>query len=317
MERYWCNFSKDLMKKLNIDAHSNGWKDAIKKNISGNVLDHISARNRVDFRFVLPDLKDKLVLDVGSMWGGISVPISDYAKEVYSVDTTFETLELLKIRAEQENVNNLNIALSSARNLPFSDNYFDVVLLIGVLEWLGADYDFVASEHYGKRSKDRAVAIKKPTELQLEALSEIQRVLKPGGKVLIAIENRYFYKYFFGYPDPHTAVPFSSILPRFLANKYMNLFKNKNYQEYTYSIFGYKKLLKKSNFKKFDFYASSPSYREPEVILPLNNPRYIRYFYENFGLRDLKGIKKFIPWILIKLNLMKYLVHSYLIVAEK
>jgi len=302
---------------LNSDAASGNWKDAIVRHLKGNVLDHVANNKRIDFRYLLPSLNDKKVLDVGAMWGGITIPISRYAKEVYAVDTTYETLKFLAIRAAQEGRDNINAALASAHKLPFGDGYFDVVLMIGVLEWLGSSYDFVVSEDYGKTGRRKLPKSPDPASMQLKALSETLRVLKPGGIALIAIENRLFYKHFFGYPDAHTAVPFSSILPRSLANLYMRLLKNKNYEEYTYSYNGYVKILEKVGFKKLSFYAAMPSYRELEVLIPLDDARHIRYYYENYGLRDVRGIKKLIPEAIAKLNMMKHFVPSFLIFAEK
>ena len=316
-ERYWCNVPKETMARLNDDAEKGSWKEAVSRHINDNVAGHISDQRRIDFRCILPSLKAKKVLDIGAMWGGIAIPLSKYSGELYAVDTTFETLRFLSIRAKQENADNVKVALASAHRLPFSNGYFDQALMIGVLEWLGSDYDFIVSEHYGKPRRGRQPKRGNPQALQLKALTEACRVLKPGGGLLVAIENRFFYKHFFGAPDPHTAVPFSSLLPRPLADMYMRLLKNQRYSEFTYSLNGYKKLLTKAGFGKLSFYAALPSYRELEVILPLNEEKYAKYYYENFSLKDTSGIRRIIPELIIKLNLMKYFVPSFLITAEK
>jgi SAM-dependent methyltransferase len=190
------------------------------------------------------------------------------------------------------------------------------VLLVGVLEWLGADYDFVVSRDYGRKGF-LASPESSPAFLQLTALKEIRRVLRPRGLLFIAIENRFFYKHFWGSPDPHTAMPFSSLLPRPLANIYMRLLKKRDYTEYTYSYWGYNRILKKAGFGSADFYAVMPSYREPEVIIPLASSRLIRYFYQNYALKKLKGLKRLIPEAILRLNLMKYFVPSFFVLAGK
>lgn len=316
-ERYWCNVPKPTMTQLNIEAEGSNWKAALARHLKGNVLHHVSDDRRIDFRYLLPSLSDKKVLDIGSMWGGITIPLSAYAKEVCAVDTTYETLKFLSIRAKQEARDNINTALASAYKLPFCDSYFDIALMIGVLEWLGSSYNFVISEDYGKAARQRPERSPDPESLQLKALYEMNRALKPGGTALIAIENRFFYKHFFGYPDSHTAVPFSSVLPRPLANLYMKLLKNRNYEEYTYSYNGYAKILRKAGFSKTTFYAAMPSYRELDVLIPLDEDRFIRYYYENYGLKDVTGIKRLVPEVIVKMNLMKYFVPSFLIFAEK
>ncbi|MFH1593988.1 MAG: class I SAM-dependent methyltransferase [Candidatus Omnitrophota bacterium] len=316
-ERYWCNVPKEKMKELNADAISGNWKDAVRRHLKGNVIDHVGSEKRIDFRYILPCLKDKKVLDIGSMWGGVAAPLSRYAKEVYAMDTTYETLQFLSVRTKQDKIDNMKIALGSAHKLPFSDNSFDIVLLIGVLEWLGSDSDFVLTEHYGKARETKPPRPDSPTSLQMKALSEIHRVLKEGGTALIAIENRYFYKHFFGFPDPHTAMSFSSIMPRWMADIYMRITKNQDYSEYTHSYNGYKKILKRVGFKSSSFYAASPSYRELDVIIPLDSDRQIKYYYGHYGLRGARGIKRLIPLALTRFNLMKHFVPSYLITVEK
>lgn len=316
-ERYWCNIPRVKMRELNRDAMKGSWQEAVEKHINGNVVDHVSDNKRVDFRYILPSLKDKKVLDIGAMWGGIAMPLSRYCAELHAIDTTFETLQFLSIRANQEGSDNVRVALASARRLPFGDGYFDVVLLIGVLEWLGSDYDFVVSEHYGKPRHDRLSKKGNPSALQKEALKEACRVLKPGGTMLIAIENRFFYKHFFGAPDPHTAAPFSSILPRPMADIYMRLRGRQDYSEYTYSYKGYEKILKGTGFGNLSFYAALPSYRELEVIIPLDKDRSIEYYYEKYALKDVSGLRRLIPRIILKLNVMKHFVPSFLITAEK
>lgn len=316
-ERYWCSLPRDAMRRLNNDAKEGYWADALRKHIRSNTLNYIFDDSRMELRRALPDLCQMKVLDVGSMWGDISIPISRYAQEVYAVDTTYETLELLAIRARQEHINNLKIALASAHKLPFNDNYFDVVLLIGVLEWLGSDYDFVVSEDYGARRDRLSPLYSNPTLLQREALSQAYRTLKPGGNLLIGIENRFFYKYFFGSPEAHTLAPFLSVLPRPIADMYLRLSKNKRYTEYTYSYFEYKNMLKKIGFKKHSFYAAIPSYREIDAVIPLDGERQIREYYRDYCLSNLKGAERLILQMILNLGVMRYLVPSFLILAEK
>ena len=316
-ERYWCNVPKETMARLNQDAEKGNWKQAVSMHISGNVAGHISDERRIDFRYLLPSLKAKKIIDIGAMWGGIAIPLAKYSGELHAVDATFETLRFLSIRAKQDGIGNLRIALASAHNLPFSDGYFDAALMIGVLEWLGSDHDFIVAKHYGKAMDGVPSKKNNPAALQLKALLQAHRVLKPGGTLLVAIENRFFYKHFFGAPDPHTALPFSSVLPRPLADISMRLFRNQAYTEYTYSYNGYRKLFSEAGFEKLSFHAALPSYRELEVIIPLDENSYAKYYYENFGLKDIRGIRRIIPELIVKLGLMKYFVPSFLITAEK
>jgi SAM-dependent methyltransferase len=64
--------------------------------------------------------------------------------------------------------------MGSALNLPFADGEFDAVVSLEVIEHVGVDYD-------GAGTADRA-----------RYATELLRVLRPGGVVIIATPNRYF-----------------------------------------------------------------------------------------------------------------------------
>ena len=77
------------------------------------------------------------------------------------------------------------------------------------------------------------------------------------------------------------------------------------------------RMLKKTGFKRVSFYAAIPSYRELEAIIPVDTEKEIKNYYRNYGLNGLRGIKKLIPQLILKLGVMRYFVPSFLILAEK
>ncbi len=100
------------------------------------------------------------VLDVGCGLGARTVALgSGGAAEVLGIDTDAEKLRWARALALTEGVNNVRVALQSASRLAVADDRFDVVLLTDVVEHL----DDPAS-----------------------ALAECARVLRPGGRVLVA-----------------------------------------------------------------------------------------------------------------------------------
>ena len=71
------------------------------------------------------------------------------------------------------------------------DKKFDYITLIGVLEY-----------------QDSYTETPNPYR---DFLINIKRLLKPDGKLLIAIENQYGLKYWCGTPEDHVGIPFESI----------------------------------------------------------------------------------------------------------
>jgi ubiquinone/menaquinone biosynthesis C-methylase UbiE len=97
------------------------------------------------------------VLEVGFGTGLAFPNLHDSYREIYGIDLTVDIKAIESVFAP------LNIPLSLEKgdvsNMPYQDNYFDTVLLVSILEHL------------------------KPLELEI-ALTEIRRVLKPGGQMV-------------------------------------------------------------------------------------------------------------------------------------
>ena len=56
-----------------------------------------------------------------------------------------------------------------------------------------------------------------PKVIQESFLKKVYNSLNTDGKLLLAIENRYDYKYFLGFKDPHAQTLFTTILPKKLV----------------------------------------------------------------------------------------------------
>jgi ubiquinone/menaquinone biosynthesis C-methylase UbiE len=114
----------------------------------------------------LPESKIK-ILDVGGGTGHYSFWLKEQAHEVHLVDPVrFNIDEARNIARERKNVPE-SIILAEARDLPFEDNTFDLILLMGPLYHL-------------TRKEERN-----------EALKESLRVLKKGGRMLAVGISRY------------------------------------------------------------------------------------------------------------------------------
>ena len=103
------------------------------------------------------DLNKQKILDIGCGAGGISVSLAkDYgAQEVIGIDVEKDVVRAASDRVERSGLkNNVKILLTGKSNLPFQDNYFDVVF-----------------------SKDSLVHIPEKEKI----FSQVFKVLKPGG----------------------------------------------------------------------------------------------------------------------------------------
>ncbi len=109
-------------------------------------------------------------------------------------------MSVILLKQHCKNVISFQYEPNSFLRLPFPDSSIDVAVLNGVLEWMGA-VDIDAS----------------PGRVQLKALKEIRRILKPGSALYIGIENRYSTAALRG-QRMHGELPFVGLFPRLLSN---------------------------------------------------------------------------------------------------
>jgi len=217
--------------------------------------------SRRDFFKILLEVDcKKTVLDLGCGNGALSSGLCSIYGRVFSMDLTKERCWLTKLRADEGSREN-NVVLSGGdrKFLPFEDKMFDCVILNGVLEW-------VAESQPGN-----------PNSIQKNFLVEINRILKDDGLVYIGIENRSSLSYLWRNED-HTGLRFGSFLPRCLANIYSMLIRKKPYRTYTYTWFGYKKLLKRSGFNKVRIFCPTGMYRAIMGFLDPDNLLWKKYY---------------------------------------
>jgi len=261
---YWNEISRPDMQNVIEAAKSQGWPSAVYDvlNPAGSeVHATVGDERRADWKYLLPLSPDSRVLDLGCGWGAAAIALSQICGQVVAMDATWERVQFLDIRCRQDQIDNLYpIHGGDTLTFPFPDGYFDLVVLVGVLEWFGESYPGLA-----------------PREAQLKALHNLWRLLKPGGHLYIAIENRFGYDYLIGRPD-HNGIPFVGLLPRRLADWLSRWHTGQPFRTYQYSMWGYQKLLQTAGFDQIQFYGDLPQYRHPHFYIPLKGDIIFNYF---------------------------------------
>jgi len=107
------------------------------------------------------------IADIGGATGIYSFWLHNMGHEVHLLDAAEFHIETAIKISKEENKPLGSILLGDARNLPYSDNQFDLVLLFGPLYHL-------------QQKTDR-----------IRVITEAKRILKPGGVLLVATISRY------------------------------------------------------------------------------------------------------------------------------
>ncbi len=301
-EGYWGEIPKEEMEPLLQEADSLGWDRALRKRQLGEdpeagdgepgaagdwahaaseeegaaprgefLYRYATDPSRADWRFLLPLDESSKVLDIGAGWGALAMAIAPEVGLMVASDDMIERARFLEIRARQLGLDNVMACAAPAEEIPFPDGTFDLIILNGVLEWVGV-------------SRVR----KDPRDVQKLVLQNIQRKLAPGGSLYIAIENRWGYHYFLGTPDDHTKIRGTNLMPRWLANIVTKQKTGRDYRAYTHGLDGYRKLLAESGFAASRYWATVPTYRNPRELIPLDDPTVFDWYTERFGADSAK-----------------------------
>lgn len=316
---YWGEISEELMTQINDHAEKSNWFEALTTHLSGknsHLLNYILDPVRYAGLFTFYDASmSDACLDLGSGWGPISFGLSRFYKKVYSLDGVYERLRFQSIRAAQSQIQNIQLLRSTMLKFPVSDSSMDAVIINGLLEWIGL------SESEGN-----------PQLIQERFLREVYRVLKPNGRIMIGIENRFGLQYFLGGKD-HTGLRFTSLMPRKLADFVVRKSRRgddalvftgaeNDYRTLTYSYWGYKNLLNKIGFTQPQVYWAWPGYNYPRVTGSTQGSS-IKYYLRNISnlsdrrlIRFLIHLAQLVPEFMLGF-LLKLLSPHFLITACK
>lgn len=284
----WQFSSSESTAEIIGAAKKRGWKVSLSR-MNKDKADWIRGAGRFTIS-VLASPKER-VLDSGCGWGGLSFWMAKEFGHVYALDVQLDGLQFINIRASQEGINNITTGQGSVFSLPFPNGFFDVVVLNGVLEWVGT----FSEEH-------------PPKVLQEMALNEVARVLQPKGTLFVAIENRFGLQYFLGYKEEHTGLRYISLLPRGLAEVYHRYRKGTDFRVLTHSRSGLMKMLGRYGFSWTEWFSVFPSYRNCRYAASLDGYGALKFLLRNFATE-----KTFLPDILLQIGVWVLSKSSFLL----
>lgn len=174
----------------------------------------------------------KSLLEIGAGCGAVTGLFCEKLDRVVAIDLSKRRSSINAYR--NQIYDNLEIMVGNFQDIE-TDEKFDYVTLIGVLEYsiyyIGSDNPF------------------------RDMLRRAKNYLKPGGKLIIAIENKYGIKYWAGSREDHTGGIFDGI------EGYDGVDRVR-----TFSRHGLEKLIKESGFTDTEFYYPVPDYKMPMEI---------------------------------------------------
>jgi SAM-dependent methyltransferase len=304
-EVYWNAVPREEMAQILTEGEQRGESDGLAQSLRkrrAELYAHTYDERRADWRLLTKTNTQGVILDVGCGLGALSIPLAQDNLGVVSLDPTYERVKFVKIRCKQAGLNNIQPVCASVLRLPFPDDYFDVVVLNAVLEWLGLS------------DAERA-----PKKVQIHGLRELRRVSKPGGEIYLATKNRYAYFYWLGKKDPHSGLRWVTLLPRWLARHYSQFRRGKDYRECLYSYHEYQRLLHSVGFSQIRIYSSFPSFRNFSHMFPLKKNNAVQCYLDrcfNPRYQIVNAAYRFVRHLKIY-GVIKYFVPDFSIIAIK
>ncbi|SAL59052.1 rhamnan synthesis F family protein [Caballeronia humi] len=173
------------------------------------------------------------ILEVGAGCGAITRYLGESGANVYALEGSIRRATIARTRTRDLP----SVTVIAERFDDFrSEQRFDVITLIGVLEY--------ANLFTGGDNPHRAM------------LERIRSLLKPDGKIIIAIENQLGLKYFAGAPEDHLGQPMYGIEGRY-----------RNDEPQTFGREVLRDMLRESGYPQSQFLAPFPDYKLPTAVI--------------------------------------------------
>ena len=320
---YWSNLNVEDNDLLIEEAENTTVFEAVTR-MQPELSDIIFEHGR-DAGLELLQLKgNEICADFGCMWGAIAIPLAKRVAMVIGVDQTLHSLRLLKARTRDENIDNICLVHDDVKCFPILGGgaVLDVAIVNGVLEWVPEVGKIELKKYYGIKKKKKYEQDYSPQNIQKNFLKMINSNLKDGGKLYLAIENRYDFKMFFGGKDPHANLYFTSILPKKLANWVSWKILGRPYVTWIYSKNELVNLVASAGFSDIEVYCAFPDYRMPKLIQgydkTLSGYRPVSGLRDKSGNMSVRRLTRFaIEYFTFGLLRLAFFSPSFILIAKK
>lgn len=209
---------------------------------------------RAGWQFLLPVAEKARVLELGCGWGGLAYSLARTCGQVVAMDEALEKLKVLRIRVDQDGIENLQVVCSSPGNrLPFQPRTFDLVVLGCVSKWLPDDLQsnlFYTHEN---------------------VLKEILRVLKPSGALYVGVRNRTAWRSWFSWNDSGSDSRFVSLGHRRSRVAHSDLAGKAS--SFRVGKRAYERLLNRCGLGHTQFYVPLPTLPHPSAMMPAEDKK--------------------------------------------
>jgi SAM-dependent methyltransferase len=249
-------FSKEEMRRILTRIAEVGWREALRTEVqqrNPRVVSLIIDPRRALSVAPITAAPGQRVLDFGCGYGGISMVLADSFREVVALDESLERLSVLRHIKHQDGLGNITLVCHhDVLRLPFPNDHFDAVVLVGVLEYLPA-----------------SIRMASTADAHDDCLREFRRVLMPGGCIWVLTKNRFGWQFLQGQPD-HSRMRFAPVLPRRLTDLISRARGRGPYRIINYSLGGYRRLFARNGFIDIRLYWPIPGYQTPDHLVRLD-----------------------------------------------
>lgn len=295
--------------KLNLDFYSGEDSYSDGEDIENELLEIVkdypqSDYNRIIFEkkswpilYHLSDIRGNIVnwidfekgaelLEIGAGCGAITSSFTEMDIKITAIDLSKKRCLINAYRNKTQN--KLEIIVGNFMDIELSKK-FDYITLIGVYEY--------ANLYMNSKNS------------HIDFLKKVMEYLKPKGKLVISIENKYGLKYWAGCMEEHLGEYFKGL---------------EGYEEKTVRTFSKMELIdifQKCNINKYKFYYPYPDYKFPYSIYSDEYLPKINELSDNYPNFDLPRLKLFnekkVMNSIINDNLFDLYSNSYLIIIDK
>ncbi len=254
-EAFQDTASTDISDILTEMSSGKPWRDVVRTKFgeSNPWLEQIilSPKRTAYFDSLLPS-EPGVALDIGCGWGQMTRPLAEKGWTVAALEPSEDRMSFVRSSAQQDGLDDRISFITTDYLDTHFETHFDLCLCIGVFEWIGAFQD----------QQD-------PLIRQRQFLRKAKQELRPGGSLIIGIENRLGLKYLLGTPDDHIGEPSVAFLPAELAMRRWSEKTGNTLKSFTYTDAELRALLSEAGFTTIEFFASLPDYKLPDKIIPL------------------------------------------------